>query len=189
MIPRAAALALLALAGAAGAQGIEADGEVFGPVEAGVFCAKKTGERVEAPGTVSGFIDLVGGVELVARTLVVPMAPGLTFGYRAAVLADAPDAVQVVSHPPFPGVGATEQAMPAPLARGATRLGLYSFDHGYERVSGPWTFEIRRGEERLLGVRFRAVPPEAVPHLVGLCDGPPAISRGPLSPQAPDGSG
>jgi hypothetical protein len=184
---RAAALALLALAGAAGAQGIEADAEAVGPVEAGIFCTEKTGERIEAPGTVSGFIDLVDEVELVARTLVVPTAPGLTFGYRAAVLADAPDAVQVVRHPAFRGLGAREQIMPAPLRRGATRLGLYTFDHDYERVEGPWSFEIRQGGKRLLRVAFRAVPPEAAPHLVGLCDGPPPISEGPLTPSPPAG--
>lgn len=189
MILRAAALALLAAAATARAQGIEADPAAVGAVEAGVFCTEKTGGRLEAPGTVSGFIDLVDEVELVARTLVVPTAPGLTFGYRAAVLADAPDAVQVVRHPAFRGLGAREQTMTAPLERGGTRLGLYTFDHDYERVEGPWTFEILHEGEAILRVTFRAVPPEAAPHFVGLCDGLPQISRAPLTPSPRDGSG
>ena len=173
---RAAALLLALLAGGgARAQAIEADEEAVGAVEAGIFCTERTGERTPAPGTVSGFVEVVDETELRARTLVVPASPDLSFGYRAEVLADEPDAVQILRHPPFRGIGATEQRTAAVLRRGADRYALYTFDHPYEMVEGPWNFEVVRNGRTLLRVPFEVVSAAEAPHLVGLCAGPPVI--------------
>ncbi len=175
---RAALLLALAAAGAR-AQGIEADGAAVAAVEAGIFCTERTGERTPAPGTVSGFVEIVDEVELRARTLTVPASPGLSFGYRAEALADAPDAIQILRHPPFRGIGATEQRTTAALDRGQRRYALYTFDHPYEMVEGPWSFEVVQDGRTLLRVAFEVVPASEAPRLLGLCAGPPEISRAP----------
>ena len=180
---RAAALLLALVAGAAAqAQGVEADGEAVGAVEAGIFCTERTGERVDAPGTVSGFVELVDETELRARTLTVPASPDLSFGYRAEILADEPDAVQILRHPPFRGIGATEQRTAAALRRGEDRHALYTFDHAYEMVEGPWSFEVVQDGRTLLSVVFEVVAAAEAPHLVGLCAGPPPVARAPRAP-------
>ena len=176
-----AALLLLALAAGTGAhaQGIEADEEAVGAVEAGIFCAERTGERTPAPETVSGFVEVVGEIELRARTFTVPASPDLSFGYRAEILADEPGAVQILRHPPFRGIGTTEQRTSAVLTGGAPRYALYTFDHAYEMVEGPWSFEVVQGGRTLLRVAFEVVPAARAPQFVGLCAGPPQISRAP----------
>lgn len=196
MTPRVArwlaGAALLLWAGAAQAQGIEADAEALGPVEAGVFCTETTGERLEAPGSVAGHSNLVSDIELRAQTLVVPVSPDLTFGFRAPVREDAPDAVLRISHPPFRGNGATGQWFAKELRAGEATHALYSFDEAYEMVEGLWRLEIVAGARRLVQVTILAVPAEAAPHLVGLCDGLPQISRAPQAaptPSPPAGSG
>jgi hypothetical protein len=167
--------ALLLWAGASAAQGVEADPGSFGAVQVGIFCTEDTGERAPAPGSVAGHMNLVGEIELRAETLVVPVSPALTFGFRAQVLRDVPDAVMRITHPPFRGRGATEQWFAERLAAGVVDHGLYTFDNGYEMVEGPWRFEISEGGRTLLSVALRMVPPSQAPQFVGLCQGPPLM--------------
>ena len=188
---RAAILAALVLAaGAARAQEVEADPGAVGAVEVGVFCTEETGERMAAPGSVAGHSNVVGEIELRARTMVVPVSPDLTFGFRALALRDAPGAVMRITHPPFRGLGATEQWFAKALRTDVVEHALYTFDEGYEMVEGPWRFELVEGERVLLAVTVRAVPAREAPHLVGLCRGPPLLGAAPgLSRGAPAGSG
>ena len=172
---RAALLLALAAAAGAQAQGVEADGGAVGAVEAGIFCTERTGERTPAPETVSGFVEIVDETELRARTFTVPASPDLSFGYRAEILADEPGAVQILRHPPFRGIGATEQRTAAVLTRGEQRHALYTFDHAYEMVEGPWSFEVVQDGRTLLRVAFEVVPAAQAPQFVGLCRGPPLL--------------
>ena len=190
MIRAAALAAFLLAAGAAGAQEVEADPNAVGAVEVGVFCTQETGEQLAAPGSVAGHSNVVGEIELRARTAVVPVSPDLTFGFRALVLRDAPDAVMRITHPPFRGLGATEQWFVKQLWADEVEHGLYTFDESYEMVEGTWRFELVEGERTLLSVTVEAVPAREAPHLVGLCQGPPLLGAAPgLSPAAPAGSG
>ena len=191
MIARAAFAALVALcAGAASAQEIERDEEAVGAVEAGVFCTEETGERRESPGSVAGFSNIVSEIALRAPSAVVPVSPDLTFGFRAVVLRDAPDAVLRITHPPFRGLGATRQWFVRPVEADDVVHALYAFDGTHEMVEGLWRFELHDGERVLVGVTLQAVPAAAAPHLVGLCEGLPQLSRaGALTPPAPAGRG
>ena len=178
---RATAVLLLGLlwAAVAGAQGVEADAEAIGAVEVGVFCTEDTGERIEAPGSVAGHSNIVREIELRAETLVVPVSPDLTFGFRALVLEEAPGAVLRIGHPPFRGNGATEQWFAKDIRANDVAHALYTFDRSYEMVEGPWRFEILDGERTLLSVAVRVVPAAEAPHLVGLCLGPPLLGAAP----------
>ena len=181
MTSRAAVLLLLApWSGAAAAQGIEFDDTVVETVEAGIFCTDPTGERMEAPGTVSGFIDLVDRSELRAETLVVPVSQGVTFGYRVTPVGGSGDrdVVHRLTHPPFGGSGATRQDSVGVLFGEGPTIRLYSFDYGYEMVEGRWTMMLGEGDGPLVRVTFEAVPAAEAPQFVGLCEGDPTISRG-----------
>ena len=175
---RAAILALLT-AGTAHAQGIEAGEAVVEVVEAGVYCTVDTGEQREAPGTVAGHINLVRDVELRASTFVVPVAEGLTFGFRVQAAEPLGELTSIIHHPPFRGLGVTEQVTDETVNDDGGWMGLYTFDRSYEMVSGSWVFETRRNGETVLRVTFEAVPPAEAPQFVGLCSGPPKISLAP----------
>ena len=184
------AAALLLQAGLAWAQGVEADPDGLEAVEVGIFCTEETGERRAAPGSVSGHSNVVSGIELRARTTVVPISPDLTFGFEALAVEDAPGAIMRITHPPFRGIGATEQWFNLAVLDGGVVHGLYSFDEDREMVEGPWRFEVADGDRVLLSVVLRTVAASEAPQLMGLCAGPPVIGRAPdVTPRAPAGSG
>ena len=191
MTLRAALAALAAFwTCAAAAQEVERDEAAMGAVEAGVFCTEETGERLDAPGSVAGYSNVVDAIELRARSAVVPVAPDLTFGFRALARRDAPEAVMRITHPPFRGLGTTEQWFVKPVRADGVIHALYAFDGTHEMVEGPWSFELSEGGRTLLRVTLQAVPAAAAPHLVGLCAGPPRLSRGgALTPSLPAGRG
>ena len=181
-VSRLAAAVVALWAGAAGAVGVEADSQAVGAVRVGVFCTQDTGERRDAPGSVAGHSNIVRDIVLRAETLVVPVSPDLTFGYEALFLRDAPGAEMRITHPPFPGFGATEQRFEGGVAADALDHGLYTFDNGYEMVEGLWRFEVIEGERTLLSVELRAVPAAQAPQFVGLCQGPPLLGAAPPVP-------
>lgn len=176
--------ALILCAGGACAQGIDADPDVLTEVEAGVFCTEETGERLPAPGSVAGHSNLVAGIELRARSLVVPAEPGLSFGFQGIAVADVPVAQMRIVHPPFRGSGATEQWFDRSIDAGDVEFGIYAFDEAYELVPGLWRFELTDGSRTLASIELRVVPQEMAPHLVGLCEGDPKVSAAPR-PTAP----
>ena len=180
---RVAALLLL-WAGAAGAQGIEVEPGVVEDLEVGIFCTEDTGKQTPAPRSVAGHSNTVVNVEHRAETLVVPIAPDLTFGFRARFLGDAPGATFRITHPPFRGTGATEQLYDKRIVAGGEQTGLYAFDEPYEMVAGLWRMEVLSGDRLLLAVSFRIVPATLAPDLTGLCAGEPAISGLPGGPAA-----
>ena len=162
-----AALALVAASPAA-AQDLRIS-PALRDARAGIFCAENTGERRPAPGTVSGYVETLAAAELRAETGTLPLVPGLSFGFQATA-AGAPidGAVMTIRHPPFPGLGATEQTMDLSFGTGPTTY-LYSFDLAYEMVPGPWSMEVRADGEVILQARFQAVPAESAPALASLC--------------------
>ena len=185
MIRAALLLAALWAAGAQ-AQGVETDETAVTAIEVGIFCSEDTGERTEAPGTVSGFVDTVRNVQFKVSTTVVPVAPGFSFGYRATLDPGAfPDAgadgsatvLLTTRHPPFRGNGVTTQIRTSTVFAGGAPATLYSFDYDYEMVPGRWSFEMEREGRTLVRVTFDAVPASLAPDLVGLCSGQPMVSR------------
>ncbi|PRY93437.1 uncharacterized protein DUF3859 [Hasllibacter halocynthiae] len=172
----ARALALLAaLAGPAAAE-IRFDPAVVTGLRAGLWCASDTGERQEAPGTVSGYIDLVADPVLRRATEMVPLSSGTTFGIEATFASGVSGTAQViVTHPPFGGSGETRQAMnPHPAAGRA--IAFYTFDYPHEEVAGAWGFTLLLDGREVARAAFEAVEPRpgAMP-LVG-CGAPELLS-------------
>lgn len=177
---------LLALWAAPAAAEVAFDAGAILDAQAGIFCSTKTDRRDPAPGTVSGYIDIVEDMELRARTTVVPIVQGLTFGVSYTGARDVGDVTSVIRHPPFRGLGRTEQTTERTVLEGVTTIALYTFDHGYEMVAGPWSIEVVEGGRTVLTASFEAVAPTSAPDLVGLCAGEPALSA---IPSGPSGSG
>ena len=175
----ALAAGALAVAAPAKARGIETDPEIFGQASVGVFCTQDTGRQSPAPGSVAGHSNIVDGIEMRAATPVVPVAQDLTFGFRAEIREDVPDATMRIVHPPFRDSGATEQWFDKALLAGEDAHGLYSFDEDYEMVVGLWRFELWEGERVLATFEVRTVPASLAPHLVGLCAGEALLGLGP----------
>ncbi|MGR3542401.1 MAG: DUF3859 domain-containing protein [Hasllibacter sp.] len=170
-----AALVLAALALPAGAEP-RADPDLFEGIDAGLWCASDTGERETAPGTQSGYIDLVRDPVLRRETLIVPISPGTTFGIRARFAPAAAGTAQVViRHPPFPGLGTTRQEM-NPEPAGGELIAFYTFDFPHEEVPGPWTFTVVVNGEAAASVAFEAVVPGPGARPLDGCGAPELMS-------------
>ena len=149
--------ALLALAALPAWAELRADPDLFEGIDAGLWCASDTGERETAPGTQSGYIDLVRDPILRRETLTVPVANGTTFGIRARFAPSAAGTARVViTHPPFPGLGTTRQEM-NPEPAGGELVAFYTFDFPHEEVPGAWTFTVVVDGEAVASVAFEAV--------------------------------
>ncbi|MFO6465494.1 DUF3859 domain-containing protein [Jannaschia sp. KMU-145] len=136
LIPLAAALALSGSAAAAQVR----------LVEAGIVCPRiTTGELIEAPGTEAGVIRQIEygtAFDLNARR--VPTMDDLSFGFRTALKDGASTQVVtvVVTHPPMGPRGVEREEWTDTIVAGTTNLNLFTFEHDYEKVTGPWTFAI-----------------------------------------------
>ena len=136
---------------------IRADPSLIEGIDAGLWCASDTGDREDAPGTQSGYIDLVRDPVLRRKTQTVPVSPGTTFGIRTRFAPSAAGTAQVViEHPPFTGLGTTSQAMNPEPAQGEM-VAFYTFDFPHEEVPGAWTFTILVDGAPAGSVRFEAV--------------------------------
>lgn len=127
-------------------------------VEAGIVCPRiTTGELIEAPGTEAGVIRRIERsttFDLDAR--VVPTMTNLGFGFRTELEpgAQAQDVMIVVTHPPMGERGVKREEWPDLLLPGQTNLNLFTFEHDYEKVPGPWTFAIEIEGETIVQVDF-----------------------------------
>lgn len=173
-----AVLAALALPAMLAAQ--EADqgtGDYVSPAlghfEAGVFCAPTPEGAEPAPDTVAGSTHIVSEApEFASHGRLVPAVLGVGFGATAGFKgAFGRDGIEMrVSHPPFPGVGATQQSFLTWIGpAGDPGITFYQFDHDYELATGEWVMEAWDGETLVYRLVYTVVPPEMLPDLAGLC--------------------
>jgi hypothetical protein len=172
---RAAVAAALIWAAPAAAQ--DANPTIGGSVAEmvfGVYCAEPPADRVEAPGTVSGVINIVRDLPVMqAGQLLVPAELGVGFG----VLVDMQpgrsfgQAIVELTHPPYPTNGVEVETYITDLSDAVTNLVGFSFDHDYELVPGPWTFRVFEGEEEIFEITFEVAPPGTLPPSMSPCAG------------------
>lgn len=146
--------------------------QAIASAQIGVICAVAPDEVVPAPGTVSGTKHVVSEVPpFVSYGRVVPAVLGVGFGISArAADPDGLSTTMEVTHPPFPGSGATFQSFPSRLPGASDGITFYQFDHGYELVTGRWTLVMRDLSGSVLySVAFDVVPPEQLPQLATAC--------------------
>lgn len=175
---RAAALGLVMLVPVIlGATAAQASTPVIGQRVAemvvGVYCAQPPEDRVDAPGTVSGVINIVRDLPVMqAGQLVVPAELGVGFG----VLVDmqpgqAAQAIVELTHPPYPTNGVEVETYVTDLSDLSTNLVGFSFDHDYELVPGPWTFRVFDDAGDVFAVTFQVAPAGSLPASMSPCAG------------------
>ncbi|WP_308915587.1 DUF3859 domain-containing protein [Jannaschia sp. LMIT008] len=148
-------------------------------VDAGVVCPaiRETVDRVPAPDTEAGHVDLIGGdLTFDLQTGAVPLMRHLSFGLRVRNEGDAPvEAVVVVVHPPFGARRVARESWAHDVPAGDTALNLFTFDHPYEMVPGRWTFSFEVGGETALTVPFDVGAPGAEAAVDAVCLGALAV--------------
>ncbi|KPP90558.1 MAG: protein of unknown function containing DUF3859 domain [Rhodobacteraceae bacterium HLUCCA08] len=175
---RIAGLAILALPVALAAQEtVPEAGDYISPAlghfEAGVFCAPPTEGAEPAPDTVAGMTHVVTEApDFVSHGRSVPAVPGVGFGATTGFKGPfGRDGIEMrVTHPPFPGLGATRQSFETWIGPAADPgITFYQFDHDYELVTGDWVMEAWDGDSLVYRLVFTVVPPELLPDLAGIC--------------------
>lgn len=145
----------------------------IGHFEAGIACAQEAAGSEPAPGTVSGTVDIIEETpQFISTGRAVPAALGVSFGVIVGAESGiALDGVVVrLTHPPFPGRGATEQTYVTTMNPAEVPSAMfYGFDEPYELALGPWTFEAWHGGELLYRASFTVVAPETLPGLAAAC--------------------
>ena len=129
-------------------------------VEVGISCPDfREGAIIEAPGTASGFVRRIQGInfDLPGRSL--PAAPGFGFGFRTEVEGDTPVMARMITrHPPMGPDGITEQAYSITLPAGGQSYGrIYRFDYGYELLVGTWTLAVEMAGKTVVSVDFAVI--------------------------------
>ena len=177
MIPARLAALLILLPAAAEAETAAASPVVL--LDHGVVCDVTVEGRQEAPLTESGQINLIDqdrGIDV--TTTEVPARLGLSFGIRMTLAPGTAveDTRIVVSHPPLGAAGVTVQSWAVALNAGAPAINLFTFEHPYELVQGPWRFEVIGPEGVLLRQDFTVTGGLAVPAVQQACFAAQAIS-------------
>ncbi|KPP90559.1 MAG: protein of unknown function containing DUF3859 domain [Rhodobacteraceae bacterium HLUCCA08] len=170
MIVRALILAALPLASAA--QQADFVSDRIATLEAGIVCSPPTIGMDSAPDTVAGATEIFEDrPDFISNGRRVPAVPGISFGVVSTSATGAIDPVTFrVIHPPFTGLGVTEQSFQTRIGPATTPgATYYGFDEPYELVHGTWVMEAWDGDDLLYRVQFTVVPPAAVPDLAGLC--------------------
>lgn len=140
-------------------------------VEAGIDCPDEAVvERVPAPGTAAGYVDIVEGLALDARGRRLPMEIGYGMGIATRLKGGlAPVAVTMTTtHPPMGPEGVTRQTYETTLVPGDDHLRVYRLDYDYELVPGRWTLGVEIDGTPQLSVAFEVVD-GPVPGMELLC--------------------
>jgi len=121
--------------------------EIF---DAGIYSIQ-LGEKIDAPGAVTGKTQIVRNPVLVERTTRIPARIGMNFGFNFHVLGQPENGTvtlrQVVRFPPGgvrnPKTGKVHEVseVDRPSIIGGVRYRGYSFDEEWETVPGKWVFE------------------------------------------------
>lgn len=164
---------LVSIASLAQAQSATSDfvGEQIASFTAGLTCTPVIVGENPAPDTISGFtnrIEAFEGFSNASRR--VPAVLGVSFGVQAQTkLQDIPFVTMVVTHPPMGDEGIEVESWQTSLSMIGPRVSLFSLEHDYELVTGPWSFEARDGDTVLFRAHFEVVPPQDIPELAALC--------------------
>lgn len=144
----------------------------------GIICVAEAGERVAAPGTIAGFIEIYAGDPVIGlRTLRLPALPELAFGVLLTGDADGAAVVEVtVTHPPMQPLGRTEQSWTTSIPAGATTASFFRFDTAEERVPGQWRFTAREGGQVIYDIAFEVLDPALMSGFADPCPGPAPLS-------------
>jgi hypothetical protein len=144
----------------------------------GIICAAESGDRLEAPGTIAGFIEIYAGDPVIGRrTLTVPALPELAFGVVLTGDADgAEDVFVTVTHPPMQPSGRTSQSWFTTIPTGERTASFFRFDTAEERVPGLWRFVAMEGDRVIYDAAFEVLDPALMPDFRDPCPGPAPIS-------------
>lgn len=154
----------------------------------GLICAPPEAGRREAPDTASGWIHVPDvPIDIRIEGVVAPALLGTGFGVRYVLDGAAPVPVRyIVSHPPLPPDGLTQQSWESLVMPGAPEQVFFQFDIEDELQPGRWSFAAHSGATELFHAGFDIVAPATVPHLTGLCQGGDLLAFSRISPGAPD---
>jgi len=156
-----------------------ADPAVFAKLGAGIICADPPSEQQPAPGTISGFVDLVDGAVYLGRPAFrVPALPGLAFGVtgQVAPLAGVQGVTINIIHPPMAPSGVTRQSWVSDFVPDSSTANFFRFDLPEERVPGLWTMEATLDGRVLYEASFEVVDPARMPGFIDPCAPPAPIS-------------
>jgi hypothetical protein len=143
-----------------GLPGLAADRVTAGIALYGETRSKDSGARREAPGTLSGVVNLVDDVELVQQTETICAELGKSFGVWLDVeLSDSEPLIQIetrTEHPPMRApdgrVSTIQRSMM--LSTGGRSYFGWSFDYRWEVVPGPWRFSFHHDGRQIAEKRF-----------------------------------
>lgn len=156
-----------------------ANNAFFPQTNYGVICEIKLDGQRDAPGTVSGILNVIDQTRSIdVTTRLVPAELGLSFGIRAT-LGDNSTPLNVdvvVTHPPMGPGGQEVEIWTATLSPGETSLNLFTFEEPFELIQGPWRFELRNESDVLLSEEFVVTPPGSVPEVQQACKGALVLS-------------
>lgn len=174
----ASAPLLFAFGNMAAAQEPFHDTSAFRSFAWGIICAEDSGERIAAPDTMAGFIDIYAGKPHIGRaTTRIPAIEGLAFGIVAQANGVDLSAVTArVNHPPMGTGGVTRQSWESFFSAAEPSSNFFRFDYPEERVPGPWTMEATVEGRVIYSVTFEVVDPSLMPDFVNPCPGPQTIS-------------
>jgi len=133
-------------------------------IEFGYYKKNSEPKRYKNPGTVSGYVQEGGDVELIEKTDRIPAEKNRLFGFKFRVTGLtnmlSTQLVLKVTHPEIKrgnGSVATSYSYPILLD---VKDGVienqagYSLDHGYELVAGEWTFELWYYKQKIVSQTF-----------------------------------
>jgi hypothetical protein len=146
-------------------------------IEWGIICAEDSGERAEAPETITGYIDIYAGEpQVVRQTQQVPTLAGLSFGVIVRTPPGGVDGITItVMHPPMQPSGATRQRWTSAFDEEPS-ANFFTFDFPEERVPGAWRFVATQGDRVIYDVPFDVIDASAAPGASDPCPGPVPIS-------------
>lgn len=133
----------------------------------GIFCAKGTTRREDAPETTLGYIQLLDGLpEMAFRQQTVPARIGVQFGVIMTADRDIPG----IRNETWKPGATTPEVWSADLLAGVTRSRGFSFDYPEELLPGIWRMQAFDGDTLLYSVEFDVVPGTEQPGIGSDCN-------------------
>lgn len=134
-------------------------------LEYGFFCALETAATQEAPGTVSGTVNIVeGSPDFIGPGPEVPARIGIGFGVKVRARAGLAGPVTVeIEHPPMGPNAVTRQYWHTTLSGTDKQYLGYTFDQAYEVLPGRWTMSASANGRQIYAVSFQVVPAAQMP--------------------------
>lgn len=134
-------------------------------LEYGVFCDGSDGERIPAPDTELGYIELAPDkveINLIRQKL--PAEIGLAFGVIPHTSRDVNATIKV--HRPDRAI---PESWDSTIWKDSPGPTYFTFDFPQEQVPGLWALEAWEGDHRLYRVEYLVTPPGSDAGLTGLC--------------------